>query len=510
VLWCLLWAESLAVASANLFLLRSTIFTPLYGQFANAFGRRWPSISGVAIFVLGSGISGGATSTAMLIVGRLIQGIGGAGIQAMTNIIVSDLVPVRERGRYMGIIFAVFGVGIAIGPPIGGAIAQHGKWRWIFWLNLPLGGLAIVLQLLFLHIETPKEVTLREKLRQIDWFGNFLLVGSIVAILIPLSWADARYPWSSWKIFVPLAVGFVAIIAFHVFEATKFCVNPTIPSRLFGNRTSFVALANTFLSSMLTFWRIYFLPLYFQGVLLASPDRSGVLLLPSVLLGAPASVMAGFALSKWGRYKFIHLLGYTLMTLATGLYINLGEGTSLARVVIYQAIAGVGGGVLLSTFLPAVQAALPQSDAAVASATWGYLRTFGSVWGIAVPAAIFNSRFVYYAHGISDIDIRNSLGGGNAYAHVSSSYLRSLPDPIRQEVIGAYLATLKNLWEVCLGFCAFSLLLTFAEKEIKMGTTLTSDHMLDNVQVDKKAGDVESGEFNTSSDSSQPKIELVE
>jgi MFS family permease len=119
----------------------------------------------------------------MLTIGRLIQGIGGAGIQVMTNIIVSDLVPVRERGRYMGIIFAVFGVGIAVGPPIGGAIAQHGKWRWIFWLNLPLGGLAIVLQLLFLHIGTPKKVTLREKLRQIDWFDNFLLVGSIVVIL---------------------------------------------------------------------------------------------------------------------------------------------------------------------------------------------------------------------------------------------------------------------------------------------------------------------------------------
>jgi hypothetical protein len=197
------------------------------------------------------------------------------------------------------------------------------------------------------------------------------------------------------------------------------------------------------------------------------------------------------------------------MTLATGLYINLGEGASLARVVIYQAISGVGGGVLLSTFLPAVQAALPQSDAAVASATWGCLRTFGSVWGIAVPTAIFNSRFVYYAQGISDIDIRNSLGGGNAYAHVSSSYLQSLPDPVRQEVVGAYLATLKNLWEVCIGFCAFSLLLTFAEKEIKIRTTLTSDHMLDDVQVDKKAGDVEAGGFNASSDSSQPKIELV-
>jgi hypothetical protein len=179
-------------------------------------------------------------------------------------------------------------------------------------------------------------------------------------------------------------------------------------------------------------------------------------------------------------------------------------------VVVYQAIAGVGGGVLLSTFLPAVQAALPQSDAAVASATWGYLSTFESVWDIAVPANIFNSRFVYYAQGISDIDIRNSLGGGNAYAHVSSSYLRSLPDPVRQEVIGAYLATLKNVWEVCLGFCAFSLLLTFAEKEIKMGTTLTSDHMFDNVQVHKKAGDIESGGFNASSHSSQPKIELVE
>ncbi|EAW20261.1 putative MFS transporter [Aspergillus fischeri NRRL 181] len=432
---------------------------------------------GLSIFTLGSGISGGANSTAMLIAGRLVQGLGGAGIGSMTNLIISDLVSVRERGKYQGIIFGTFGIGISIGPVIGGAIAQSGHWRWVFWLNLPLGGVTLLLQLIFLQITYRKIFTFKQKIKQIDWIGNLLLIGSMVAILIALSWADTRYAWSSWHILVPLLVGFGGMFAFHAFEATKWCKVPTIPGRLFTNRTSAVCLINTFLSSMLTFWRVYFLPLYFQGVLLASPQRSGVLL-PSVLTAAPAAILSGFALSRWGRYKPIHLSGYALMTLATGLYIDLDAHSSMAKIVIYQIIAGVGGGILLTTFLPAVQGALPQSDVAPASTTWAYLRAFGSIWGIAIPAAIFNSRFAYHARAVSDEGIRRALSGGNAYAHVSNRYISGLPQETRDEVVGAYLAALKNVWQVCIGFCGLAFLLTLLEKEIPMRTTVQSDYGL--------------------------------
>ncbi|PYI31462.1 MFS general substrate transporter, partial [Aspergillus indologenus CBS 114.80] len=456
----------------NGYLLTSTVFIPFYGQFAQVFGRRWPAMVAVAIFTLGSGISGGANSTAMLIAGRLVQGLGGAGIGTMTNLIISDLVSVRERGKYQGIIFGTFGIGIAIGPVIGGAIAQSGHWRWVFWLNLPLGGVTLVLQFIFLQVTFRKVFTLAQKIRQIDWIGNLLLIGAMIAILIALSWADTVYAWSDWHILVPFLLGFAGLAAFHAFEAwPRFCRVPTIPGRLFRNRTSAVTLINTFLSSMLTYWRSYFLPVYFQGVLLVSPQRSGVLLLPSVLIAAPAAILSGFALSHFGRYKPIHILGYALMTLGTGLYIDYDADSSLAKVVLYQMIAGFGGGILLTTFLPAVQGANPPKDLVPASATWAYLRAFGSIWGIAIPSAIFNSRVSYYVQSrVSDAAVRAQLEGGGAYSHVSAAYIKALPDAVRQEVVGAYTSAMRNVWEVCLAFCAVALLLTLLEEEIPMRT----------------------------------------
>ncbi|KAL4902608.1 major facilitator superfamily domain-containing protein [Aspergillus multicolor] len=392
------------------YLLTSTVFIPFYGRFAQVFGRRWPTMLAVAIFTLGSGISGGANSPVMLITGRLVQGLGGAGISTMVNLIISDLVSVRDRGKYQGIIFGMFGIGISIGPVIRGAIAQSGHWGWVFYLNLPVGGIVLVLQFFFffLQITHRKTVTIKQKMKQVDWIGNLLLITAMIAILIALSWADTAYDWSSWHILVPFLIGIAGMVGFHVFESTPYARVPTIPNRLFENRTSTVTLLGTFLSSMLTFWRSYFLPIYFQSVLLVSPQRSGVLLLPSVLIAAPPAVFAGFALSHWGKYKPIHMLGY-----------------------------GLG--------------ALPHADLVPATATWGYLRSFGSVWGIAISSAIFNSRFAHYLRRVSDE---------------------------QGQVIAAYTSALVNVWEVCLAFSAVAFLLSLMEKGIPMRTAHQSEYGL--------------------------------
>lgn len=274
-------------------------------------------------------------------------------------------------------------------------------------------------------------MTSKQKIKQIDWIGNLLLIGSMIGILIALSWADTRYSWSNWHILGAFLVGVAGMFGFHFFETTKWCKVPTIPGRLFTNRTSAICLINTFLSFMLTFWRVYFLPLYFHGVRLVDTQRSGVLLLPSVLIATPAAILSGLALTRWGRYKPIHIIGYGLMTLSTGLYIDFDQHSSMAKVVIYQIIAGVGGGILLTTFLPAVQGALPPSDIVPASATWAYLRAFGNLWGISIPSSIFNSRFSHHVQGVTNEAVRQALGSGDAYAHVSSKYIRGLSEPTR-------------------------------------------------------------------------------
>lgn len=202
------------------------------------------------------------------------------------------------------------------------------------------------MMLLFLHVDVPKALSARQGFKDIDWIGNFLLVASLVSILIALTWADTRYPWKSWRIIVPFLVGFAGLAAFHIYEASSFCRHPTIPPRLVRNRTAAIAFATTFFMGVLSTWRTYFVVLYFEGVLVKSAARAGVLLLPAILVYVPASVAGGIFLSKTGRYKPIHLVALLLVVLASGLYIDFNKHSSLAKIVIYQMIAGTGTGIL--------------------------------------------------------------------------------------------------------------------------------------------------------------------
>lgn len=199
---------------------------------------------------------------------------------------------------------------------------------------------------LFLHVDTPRPLTVTQGLKRVDWIGNTLLIASVVSILIALSWADTRYPWGSWHILVPLLVGFAGMGAFHIYEASSHCANPTLPPRLFANRTAAVSFLVAFFVGIVTVWRLYFVTLYFEGVLRASSSRAGVLLLPTVLVYVPASVSGGFAMSKWGRYKPLHILGLGFIVFASGLYINFDRDSSLAKIVLYQMVAGWGTGML--------------------------------------------------------------------------------------------------------------------------------------------------------------------
>lgn len=348
------------------------------------------------------------------------------------------------------------------------------------------------MQFFFLDVAYTKRSTLGQKIKRIDWTGNGILVAAVTSILIALSWADARYPWTSWRILTPLLLGFVGIVLFHAYE--KFVSKePTVPPRMFGNLTSAVGMALMFLQSMLTFWRIYFLPLYFQSVLRADSQRSGVLLLPTVLTSVPSSIIAGQLLSRFGKYKPLHFVGFALGTLASGLYIDLDVNSSLAKIVIFQMIAAYGGGTLMTAVIPAIQASHPQSDAAPATATGSFYRQFGVIWGVAIPAAIFNSRFDALLPGkVSDQSLIAKLSGGNAYATVSGSLISSLPEDQKAEVISVYQESLRTVWIVCTAFSAFALLLVFLEKEIPMRTTLgKNEYGLKNKDKKPKDGDQE-------------------
>lgn len=443
------------------------------------FGRRWMMIGVVSMFALGSGISGGASNAAMMIAGRAIQGIGGGGINLMIELIVSDLAPLRQRGAYMGIVFA-FSLGTALGPFIGGAIVQRTSWRWVFFINLPIAGVALVLHVLFLRVNYDRDTAIATKLKKIDYVGNGILIASIVAVLIALSWGGSKYAWSSYHILVPLLLGVVGMAVFHWYETMPWVKNPTLPSRIFTRRTPAAALIIAFINFTLLFWAIYFLPIYFQAVLRMSPIISGVALLPTVLLSVVMGIVAGIILTKTGRYRPLHMASFALITLGFGLFTRLNASTSRAEWIIVQCIPAIGLGFMMTANLPAVQADLPESDTALATGAFAFMRAYGSIWGISIPAAIFNAQFDSLLYLIDDVGIREQLSGGKAYSYANADLINSFPDNgLRVQVMEVYTRSLRLTWYVSLGFAVLGFLLCFVEKEIDLRQTLETDFGLE-------------------------------
>jgi hypothetical protein len=355
----------------------------------------------------------------------------------------------------------------------------------IFLLNIPVAGLALFLVTVFLKVNWNKESSVREKLRRIDYIGNAIFIPSVVAILLALTYGGTIYPWTSWRVLLSMVIGFVGLAAFGLFERSKYCLEPTMPPRLFRNRTTVAAFALSFLNYGLLYWVIYFLPVYFQAVQRVSPSRSGVQLLPFVLVMIPTAGISGRILAKSGRYRIIHLVGSALMVLGCGLMTLLRPTSSAAAWVGYQTIFALGCGLLASTTLPAVQAPLAEKDTATATATWGFLRSFGMLWGVAMPATLFNNQIGHLSYRISDPAVRNLLSNGRAYEHATRAFVENFSGILKMEIISVYSDSLKLLWQVSIGVAGLGFLLVFVEKEITLRTHLKTDYGV--TEKEKKA-----------------------
>ena len=435
-------------------------------------------ISAVSIFILGNGICGGASGGEMLIAGRCVMGIGTGGLTMMLELIISDLVPVRKRSAFMGLVFAATNVGTALGPFVGGKIVASTIWRWVFYMNLPIGGAALLLMIAVLRTKYRGNKTLSAGLARIDYMGNLLIVCSAISILFALTYGGARYPWGSWHVVVPLVLGLLGLRVFAFYEAFV-PREPVMPLRIFSNRTSAIALFLTFLFSMLNLWRIYFLSVYFQSTLLSSPARAGVQILPSVLMLIPAVVIAGGIVNKTGKYLAVHYFGFSMLVLGHGLLIVLGSGSPPAAWIIIQMVVAFGSSFVVGALLPAVQAPLPESDVAAATATAAFIRAFGVVWGVSIPAVIFNNRFDQLAGRIQDSAVRAAFINGKAYERASRDYIKQFPQPARGEIVSCYQDSLRRCWQVSVAFAGVALLAVFLEKQVTMRTSLDTEYGLE-------------------------------
>lgn len=464
---------------ADSFVVASTVLQPLIGQLADYLGRKIPTIGSVALFTIGSGIAGGAHNVGMFIAGRSIQGIGAGGMYVLIDIICCDLVPLRERGKYLGIVNSTTAVAAAIGPVLGGALARA-NWRWIFWLNIPICGVPFFTLLLFMNMKSGDAQSRGwGRLARVDYIGNVIFIPSLIALMFGLVTDGIEFPWSSWRIILPIVLGVLGWIAFHVWE--HFTTYPSVPSRLFSNRTSATAYALTFSASVLATTLGYFLPVYFQAVLRTTVFYSGVYYLPSAIGILVSAVIGGVLLSAFGAYRPFHALAFAFGTIGFGLFTILRGNSHAVAWVFFQLIVSVGVGIPVSTCLPAIMAALPESDVASATAAFSFIKTFGYVWGVTIPSILFNAVINNNLSLISSPSLRDQLRNGGAYSFASqaNSLAGSVDGIVWNEVEQVYMRSLNAIWWFGLGISAVSFLAVGLERGLELSTELNTEFGLD-------------------------------
>ncbi|GAA5933720.1 uncharacterized protein JCM15063_001393 [Sporobolomyces koalae] len=442
--------------------LSSTALIPVTLSIATIVGRRPVMLGSIGLFAIGSAVCGSAQSMPIMILGRTIQGAGGGAILAVVEIIVVDLVPIAERGIFFGIIGMVWAMASAIGPPLAGALASRGAWRWLFYLNLPVCGLALILVFFFLRVKAPK-TTFREKLDQIDWF-TALFVAAATSAIIGLTWGGVTYSWSSPRVLVPLILGLVGIVVYIYLE--RFAKHPVVPFSILSTRTAIAGYVTTFLHGIIVLAVLYFLPVYFQANKGQTAVESGVSTFSLSFTIAPMAIFAGIIVQATGHYWAQNVVGWILATVGLGLMTLIKADSSKGAWVGYPAMLGLGLGLLYSGTNFAVLAPVTPREQPFATALYAFVRAFGQVFGIAIGSTILQNRLSTALPPA----FAEQFGSGGEIAFAAIPVIRTLNEPLRTEVETAFADSIRTIWIAMTALAAVGFLTSLLIKSLPLST----------------------------------------
>jgi EmrB/QacA subfamily drug resistance transporter len=442
------------------YLLASTVSTPLYGKLGDMVGRKPVFLAAIVIFLAGSMLAGLSQSMGQLISFRALQGIGAGGLMVGAQAIIGDIVPPRERGRYMGLIGSVFAVASVAGPLLGGFLVDNLSWRWVFYVNMPVGALAILIVLTRLHLHTP---TIRHRL---DLLGAGLLSSGVAALVMLTTWGGSQYAWGSAPIIV-LGIAGVLLLAIFVWWEGR-AAEPLLPLALFRSSVFSVSNAMGFTIGMAMFGAIVFIPLFLQLVYGVSPTSSGLRLLPLMAGLLIAAIASGRAISRIGRYKVFPISGTAILVVGMYLLSRLGVGTPPWVASVYMVVVGVGIGLVMQVLVLVVQNDVAPQQIGVATSTATFFRSVGGSFGVAIFGTIFATRLGGQLAKLPH-SVTARLGSG---VHLNPEQARHLPPAVHADFLQAFAHALHGVFLWGMALAAVPFVLSWLLREVPLRTTL--------------------------------------